>query len=82
VGKEAQYQAIMKNEPCATIQISMGHSQLYLGEYKGIPYVFDTHGYGYTADDAKEYIIRRSCIYTPELPEYMLKKEMVFVKLQ
>ena len=82
VGKEAQYQAIMKNEPCTTIQISLGHSQLYIGEYRGIPYVFDTHGYGYTGDDGKEYIIRRSCIYTPELPEYMLKKEMVFVKLQ
>ncbi len=82
VGKEAQYQAIMKNEPCTTIQITGAHSQLYIGEYKGIPYVFDTHGYVYTGDDGKEFVIRRSCIYTPELPDYMLKKEMTFVKLQ
>ncbi len=82
VGKEAQYRAIMDNEPCTTIQITGGHSQLYIGQYKGIPHVFDTHGYGYTGDDGKEYIIRRSCIYTPELPAYMLKKEMEFVKLQ
>lgn len=81
VGEEAQYKAIMDNEPCATIQISMGHSQLYIGEYKGIPHVFDTHGYGYTGENGKEFIIRRSCIYTPELPDYMLKKEMTFVKL-
>lgn len=81
-GKDTQYQAIMKNEPCTTIQISGGHSQLYIGEFKGIPYVFDTHGYGYTGEDGKEFVIRRSCIYTPELPDYMLKKEMTFVKLQ
>jgi hypothetical protein len=82
VGKERQYKSIMENESCTTIQISGGHSQLYIGEYKGIPHVFDTHGYGYTDENGKEHVIRRSCIYTPELPDYMLKKEIVFVELQ
>ena len=82
ITKEAQYQSIMSNDPCSTILITWGHSQLYIGEYESIPYVFDTHGYGYTGNDENEYIIRRSCIYTPELPKYMLKNEMVIVKLQ
>jgi len=82
VGKETQYQTILSNEPCVTILITWSHSQLYIGEYNSIPYVFDTHGYGYTGDDGKEYIIRRSCIYNPELPKYMLKNEMTFVTLQ
>ncbi|MDX1702617.1 MAG: hypothetical protein R3250_18445, partial [Melioribacteraceae bacterium] len=81
VGKEAQYETIKSNEPCVTILITGGHSQLYIGEYNNVPYVFDTHGYGYTGDDGKEYIIRRSCIYTPEIPKYMLEKEMVLVRL-
>ncbi len=82
VGREAQYQTILSKEPCVTILITHVHSQLYIGEYNNIPYVFDTHGYGYTGDDEKEYIIRRSCIYTPELPKYMLKNEMILVNLQ
>jgi len=35
-GKEAQYKAILANEPFVTIQTcGGGHSQLFLGEYKG-----------------------------------------------
>ncbi|MGC9342190.1 MAG: hypothetical protein ACP5E3_05780 [Bacteroidales bacterium] len=81
-GKEEQYRAIMENEPFITIQISGGHSQLYLGTHERTPFVFDTHGYGYTGDDGNEYIIRRSCIYTPEIPAYMLKNDLFFVKLK
>ncbi|GAI81580.1 unnamed protein product [marine sediment metagenome] len=82
IGKEAQYKAMLANQPLVTVQITRGHSQLYIGEYEGIPYVFDTHGYGYTGEDENEYIIRRSCIYTPEIPDYMLQNELVFVKLK
>jgi len=82
IGKEAQYQAMTANKPFLTIQITRGHSQLYIGEYEGVPYVFDTSGYGYTGDDGNEYIIRRSCIYTPEIPNYMLRNNMVFVELK
>ncbi len=80
-GKEAQYRAIMDNEPFVTIQIGGGHSQLYLGNHGETPYVFDTHGYTYTGKDGKEYVIRRSCVYTPELPSYLLKNDIIFVKL-
>jgi hypothetical protein len=82
IGKEAQYKAILSNQPFLTIQITRGHSQLYIGEYEDVPYVFDTHGYGYTGEDGNEYLIRRSCIYTPEIPDYMLQNEMTFVKLK
>lgn len=82
VGKEAQFQTINSNEPCVTILITWVHSQLYIGDYNNKPYVFDTHGYKYKGDDGKEYIVRRSCIYTPELPKYMLENEMVLVELK
>ena len=82
IGQEKQYQAMMENEPFVTVQVTRGHSQLYLGEYEDTPYVFDTHGYAYTGEDENEYVIRRSCIYTPELPSYMLKSELTFVKLR
>ena len=82
VGKEAQFQTIISHEPCVTILITWVHSQLYIGDYNNKPYVFDTHGYQYTGDDGKEYIVRRSCIYTPELPKYMLENEMVLVELK
>jgi len=81
-GKEAQYQAMLSYPPFITIQVTRGHSQLLIGEYEGTPYVFDTHGYSYPGEDENEYFIRRSCIYTPEIPGYMLKGEMVFVELK
>lgn len=80
-GKDMQYQAMRENQALVTIQIGGGHSQLYLGTHKKTPYVFDTHGYAYTGEDGKEYVIRRSCIYTPELPSYLLKGDLYFVKL-
>lgn len=81
-GKEAQYEAILTHQPLVTIQITRGHSQLFIGEHEGIPYVFDTHGYSYQGEEGNEYFIRRSCIYTPEIPGYMLGSEMVFVTLK
>jgi hypothetical protein len=82
IGKEAQYKAISANEPFTTIQITNAHSQLHMGEVDGVPYTFDTHGYSITGEDGEEYFIRRSCIGTAELPDYMLKGNMVIVKLK
>ena len=80
-GKEVQYKAMFSNEPFLTIQISSGHSQLYLGEEKGEPYVFDTHGYGYTNPDGAEYEIRRTCIGNLTQPAYFLKNPIYFVTI-
>lgn len=81
-GKEAQYKAILSNPPFVTIQVTRGHSQLYIGEYEDVPYVFDTHGYSIPDEEGNEMDIRRGCIYTPEIPNYMLGSEMVFVELR
>ena len=81
-GKEAQYEAILSHPPMVTIQIARGHSQLFIGEYEGTPYVFDTHGYSIPDEEGNELYIRRSCIYTPEIPGYMLNSEIVFVELR
>ena len=81
-GKEIQYKAIIKNEPFLTFQISRsGHSQLYLGEHNGEPIVFDTHGYNYPDANGKELEIRRACIGTVSLPDYLLKQDIDFVTL-
>ena len=81
-GKEAQYNAMFSNTPFTTIQISNGHSQLYLGKYNTEPYVFDTHGYGYTNPDGKEYEIRRSCIGNLSQPAYFLKNQIYFITIE
>ena len=82
-GKEAQYKAIKANEPFITIQIcSSGHGQLYLGEYKGEPIVFDTHGYAYKDKNGDELVIRRSNIGNLTYPDYFLKQDITFVELK
>jgi hypothetical protein len=82
-GKEAQLNAISGNEPFLTIQIcSSGHSQLYLGNYKGVPIVFDTHGYSYTDKNGNELVIRRCNVGTLSLPDYFLKQNITFVELK
>lgn len=82
-GKDAQYKAISRNEPFLTIQIcSSGHSQLYLGNYKGVPIVFDTHGYSYTDKSGNELVIRRANIGTITFPDYFLKQDITFVELK
>lgn len=82
-GKDAQYEAISKNEPFLTIQIcSSGHSQLYLGNHKGVPIVFDTHGYSYADKSGNELVIRRSNVGTITFPDYFLKQDITFVELK
>ncbi|RIV42259.1 hypothetical protein [Flagellimonas pelagia] len=82
-GKEAQLETMGSNEPFVTIQVSnSGHSQLFIGTYNGMPIVFDTHGYGYKDVNGDEYEIRRSVIGTAEIPDYMLRQKMTFIKLK
>lgn len=82
-GKEAQYKAIMANEPFVTIQTcGGGHSQLYLGKYNGEPVVLDTHGYGYEGDDGKYYEVRRLVVGEMSLPAYFLKTPFTFLELK
>jgi len=62
---------------------SSGHSQLFLGDYDGVPIVYDTHGYNYTdTASGKSFDIRRECIETIVLPDYFLKQDVVFVELK
>jgi hypothetical protein len=82
-GKEAQYKAILANEPFVTIQTcGGGHSQLFLGEYNGEPLVLDTHGYQYTGADGKDYLIRRLVVGNMTQPDYFLKSNFTFVELK
>lgn len=82
-GKEAQYKAILSNEPFLTIQIcSSGHSMLFIGEHNGEPIVFDTHGYRYNDADGNELVIRRANVGTIALPDYFLKQDITFVELK
>lgn len=82
-GKEAQYRAILANEPFVTIQTcGGGHSQLFLGEYNGEPIVLDTHGYQYKGKDGKEYLIRRLVVGNMSQPDYFLRTTFSFVELK
>ncbi len=82
-GKEAQYKAILANEPFVTIQTcGGGHSQLFLGELKGEPIVLDTHGYQYIGAEGKDYFIRRLVIGNMTQPDYFLKTNFTFVELK
>lgn len=82
-GREAQYKAIMDNEPFLTLQVCRsGHSQMYLGNYNGVPIVFDTHGYRYTDKSGNELLIRRSNVGTISFPDYFLKQDIRFVELK
>jgi len=82
-GEEAQYKAIASNEPFLTFQISSnGHSQLYLGNYNGVPIVLDTNGYGYTDENGNELSIRRLVVGTVSVTDYLLKRNITFVELK
>jgi hypothetical protein len=82
-GRQRQYEAVTANEPFITLQIcSSGHSQLYMGDYNGVPIVYDTHGYNYVDSTGQTLDIRRSCIGTIALPDYFLKQNVVFVELK
>ena len=85
-GTEEQYRVILKHEPFITIQTTIhdrgGHSQLLLGEYRGVPIVFDQHGYGYKDENGRELIISRCCIGTVSMPTYFLKRKITFLTLK
>lgn len=81
-GRDAQYKAILANEPFITIQTcGGGHCQLFIGEYNGEPIVLDTHGYGYDQDGVR-YEIRRLTVSNMSLPEYFLKTNFTFCVLK
>jgi hypothetical protein len=82
-GKEAQYKAVLSNEPFLTLQIcSSGHSMMFIGENNGEPIVFDTHGYRYYDSEGNELVIRRANVGTLALPDYFLKQDITFVELK
>lgn len=82
-GLETQIKAILANEPFLTIQICRsGHSQLFLGNYNGVPILFDTHGYRYTDSQGNTCIVRRCNIGTIAMPDYFLKQDIRFLELK
>ena len=84
--KEEQYKTILKHEPFVTIQTTLmnrgGHAQLLLGEYNGVPIVFDQHGYSYKNEDGNQLIIARCCIGDVSMPVYFLKSKVTFLELK
>ena len=81
-GKEEQYRVILQHEPFITLQSCGGHAQLLLGEYNGLPIVFDQNGYGYEGDDGIFYEIRRCCIGDVRTPSYFLTRNVTFLELK
>jgi hypothetical protein len=82
IGKENQYKTILQHEPFITIQSCGGHCQLLLGEYNGVPILFDQQGYGYTDENNVELEIRRCCISDARWPVYFLQREITFLELK
>ncbi|MCE5250029.1 hypothetical protein LLG96_07395 [bacterium] len=82
IGKEEQYRGILKNEPFVTLQSCGGHAQLLLGEYNGVPIVFDQHGYGYKDENGTMLEVRRCCIGDMRMPDYFLKRKVTFCGLK
>jgi len=85
-GLAEQYRVILSHEPFVTIQATLqdrgGHCQLLLGNYNGVPIVFDQHGYSYKDENGTELVIRRCCIGTVMMPEYFLKRKVMFLELK
>jgi hypothetical protein len=82
IGKVNQYKEILRHEPFLTIQSCGGHAQLLLGEYNGMPIVFDQHGYGYKDENGKDLEIRRCCIGDMTQPSYFLTRNVTFLELK
>ncbi len=81
-GIEAQLKSINSNKPLITIQVcENSHSQLYLGNYDGMPIGFDAHGYSYLDSDGNDLELKRWVVGTIEMPEYFLKQEITFVRM-
>ncbi len=84
IGREKQYDMVLKHEPFVTIMTSHshGHSMLLLGEYNGKPIAFDQNGYGYSDEDGKWYEIKRTCLVDMSIPAYFLKNPITFLELK
>jgi hypothetical protein len=81
-GREAQLKAIFSSEPLLTLQIcENSHSQMYLGNYLGMPIVCDAHGYGYKDAEGNDLELKRWVVGTLEMPDYFLKQDITFVDL-
>ena len=81
-GTEEQYRTILTHEPFVTLQSCGGHCQLLLGEYNGVPIIFDQHGYGYEDDNGDYVEVRRCCIGDQTMPSYFLKNKITFLVLK
>ena len=82
MGKDGQYNNILKNEPFITLQSCGGHAQLFLGDLNGVPIVFDQHGYGYEESTGTYVEVRRCNIGTVAMPTYFLKRNVTFCTLK
>lgn len=82
VGTDSQLQYINSNKSFMTIQVcENSHSQLYMGNYNGMPIGFDAHGYSYKDQDGNDLELKRWVVGTIEMPDYFLKQEISFVRL-
>lgn len=81
--RDLRYDDINKSSlPFSTFLTSRsGHSLLYIGNYKGIPVVFDTHGYGYENEMGHEIEIRRWSVATLSLPDYLLRQDVTITNI-
>jgi hypothetical protein len=81
-GSKAQLQYINSNLPFLTIQVcENSHSQLYIGDYDGMPIGFDAHGYRYKDQEGNDLELKRWVVGNIEMPDYFLKQEISFVRL-
>ncbi len=81
IGKVRQYEAILKHEPFITIQNCGAHAQILLGDFNGMPIVFDQHGYGYIDSNSMDREIRRCHVGDVSMPPYFLTKKVMFLRL-
>ncbi len=81
IGKVRQYEAILKHEPFLTIQNCGAHAQILLGDFNGMPIVFDQHGYGYIDSNSMDREIRRCHVGDVSMPPYFLTKKVMFLRL-
>lgn len=81
--RDLRYEAINKSSlPFSTFLTSRsGHSLLYIGNYKDVPVVFDTHGYGYENEIGNEIEIRRWTVATLLLPDYLLRQDVTITNI-
>ncbi|MCE5249352.1 SH3 domain-containing protein [bacterium] len=81
MGAEKYYEKMNENEPFVTLQSCGDHCQLYLGEYRGKPIVFDQHGYGYPDEKGVWWEVRRCTVGDMRLPRNFLREKVTFLEL-